>query len=131
MRRVKMKKNLVMSLVAVGLLSSVHAADDLSSMFKDGNVSGQIRSFYIDRDFIGKDLHRNALSAGGYLKFETADYAGLSFGTAFYTTNYVAGSPDKDPSLFGKNSDGYSILGEAYLQYKYKNTIFKGGRQKA
>ena len=126
-----MKKNLVMSLVAVGLLSSAHAADDLSSMFKDGNVSGQIRAFYIDRQFEGtKTLHRNATALGGYLKFETADYKGLSFGTAFYTTNEVASSPDKDPSLFGKNSDGYSILGEAYVQYKYDNTTFKGGRQK-
>ena len=119
-----------MSLVAMSLMGTVYGADDLSSMFSDGKVSGQIRSFYIDRDFIGKDLHRNALSAGGYLKFETADYSGLSFGTALYTTNLVTSSPDKDPSLFGKNTDGYSILGEAYAQYKYSNTTFKGGRQK-
>lgn len=126
-----MKKRLAMSLAVVSLFSTVNAADDLSSMFKDGTVSGQIRAFYIDRQFNGtKTLHRNATSLGGNLKFETADYEGLSFGTAFYTTNEVAASPDKDPSLFGKNSEGYSILGEAYAQYKYKNTIFKGGRQK-
>ena len=126
-----MKKSLAMSLAVIGLISCANAADDLSSMFKEGNVSGQIRAFYIDRQFDGtKTLHRNAMALGGDLKFETADYAGLSFAAAFYTTNEVASSPDKDPSLFGKNSDGYSILGEAYLQYKYSNTIFKAGRQK-
>lgn len=128
-----MKKSLVMSLVAIGFISSANGAEDLSSMFNDGNVSGQVRAFYIDRQYegsAGKTLHRNATAIGGNLKFETADYEGLSLGAAFYTTNRVASSPDIDPSLFGKNSDGYSILGEAYLQYKYSNTIFKAGRQK-
>ena len=130
-----MKNRLAMSLVAVGLLGSVNtfAAEDLSSMFSEGKTSGQVRMFSIDRKYqgsAGNTLHRNATALGGHLKFETADYEGLSLGAAFYTTNRIASSPDIDPSLFGKNSDGYSILGEAYLQYKYGNTTFKGGRQK-
>jgi imipenem/basic amino acid-specific outer membrane pore len=128
-----MKKSLVISLVAVGLLSSANAAEDLSSMFSEGKASGQIRMFSIDRKYqgsAGTTIHRNATALGGHLKYETADYEGLSLGAAFYTTNRIASSPTRDATLFGKNSDGYSILGEAYLQYKYGNTIFKGGRQK-
>ena len=134
-----MKKNLVMSLVAVGLLSSAHAADDLGSMFKDGKVSGQIREFSISRSYdlqAGGDYTRRANAIGGYLKYETADFSGLSFGTAFYTTNGFGLGPNPatnkevDPTLLGQNSDSYSLLGEAYLQYKYNNTTFKGGRQK-
>lgn len=138
-----MKKRIAMSVLAVGLLSSVnvYGAEDLSSMFSEGKVSGQIREFSISRamDYsnpASKDYTRTANAIGGYLKYETADFSGLSFGTAFYTTNGFglggnkATNVEVDPSLLGKDNDGYSILGEAYLQYKYGNTTFKGGRQK-
>jgi len=130
-----MKKNIAISVITIGLLSSVNvnAAEDLSSMFSEGKTSGQIRTFSIDREYNGSGgntTHRNGTALGGQLKFETAAYEGLSFGTALYTTNEVGASPEKDPTLFGVNSEGYSILGEAYLQYKRGNTTFKGGRQK-
>ena len=132
-----MKKQIVLSVVALGLLSSVsvQAADDLSSMFSEGKASGEIRMFYIDREYQGSsgaDTHRNSTAVGGNLKLETADYKGLSFGTALYTTNEipVLNYTNIDPTLLGVNNKSYSILGEAYLQYKYENTIFKGGRQK-
>ena len=133
-----MKKNLVMSLVAVGLLSSAHAADDLGSMFKDGKVSGQIREFSILRNTNytkASDYERTANTVGGYLKYETADYQGLSFGTAFYTTNGFGlgtnpSAKTVDPTILGAKGTSYSLLGEAYVQYKYNNTTFKGGRQK-
>jgi hypothetical protein len=132
-RRVKMKKSLVMSLAVASLFSAANAADDLSSMFKDGKASGQIRLFSIDRLYegsAGTTTHRNTTAAGGNLKYETADYKGLSLGTTFYTTNAIAGSPTVEPSMYGPNNKGYSILGEAYVQYKYGKTTFKGGRQK-
>lgn len=130
-----MKKRFLFSVLAAGALSSVtvQAAEDLSSMFSEGKTSGQIRMFSVDREYqgsAGTTTHRNGTALGGNLKFETADYSGLSLGTAFYTTNEIASSPTKDPSLFGANEDGYSILGEAYLQYKRGNTAFKAGRQK-
>ena len=130
-----MKKRVATSLVALSVLTGVntYAADDLSSMFSEGKTSGQIRAFYIDRKYegsAGTTTHRNALALGGHLKFETADYKGLSFGTAFYTTNRLASSPTVEPSMFGVNDDGYSILGEAYAQYVYGNSTLKFGRQK-
>jgi len=133
-----MKKRIAMSVLAVGLLSSVnvYGAEDLSSMFSEGKVSGQIREFSISRatDYsIKGDYTRSANAIGGYLKYETADLMGLSAGAAFYTTNGfgLSGTTSKvDPTLLGKNNDGYSMLGEAYLQYKRGNTAFKGGRQK-
>ncbi|MEA2099642.1 MAG: OprD family outer membrane porin [Campylobacterota bacterium] len=60
----------------------------------------------------------------------------MSLGTAFYTTNGFANDSDKtdytvvDPTLLGSNNENYSLLGEAYLQYKRGNTAFKAGRQK-
>jgi len=131
----------VLSGLVLGLLSSANAAEDLKSMFSEGKVSGQIREFSISRsvdvsDPAKSDYTRDANAIGGHLKFETADYKGLSFGTALYTTNGFLNDTPKDdytkvdPTLLGKDNDSYSILGEAYLQYKYANTTFKGGRQK-
>jgi len=137
-----MKKYIALSAITVGLLGSVslQAADDLSSMFSEGKTSGQIREFSISRGVeytdSTKDYTRNANAVGGYLKFETADYKGLSLGTALYTTNgFGLDSPRDDnkkvdPTLLGKNNESYSLLGEAFVQYKYENTTFKGGRQK-
>ncbi len=123
-----MKKHIALSAIAIGLLSSVsiQAADDLSSMFSEGKTSGQIRAFYVDREYqgsFGKDTHRNSLALGGHLKFETADYKGLSFATALYTTNDIGGAigygngVEQDPSLLGTGGESYSILGEAYINY--------------
>lgn len=128
-----------MSLAVVSLFSTVNAADDLSSMFTDGKVSGQLREFSILRNTTysnsptSSDYERVANTVGGYLKFDTANYAGLSFGAAFYTTNgfgLPGNSANIDPTLLGANNSSYSLLGEAYVQYKYQNTTFKGGRQK-
>lgn len=134
-----MKKKIVLSLSAMAAVTSVHAADSLEAMFSEGKASGQIREFSIGREYIytdsSKDFYRKANAIGGYFKFETADYAGLSFGTAAYTTNGFDNpnrADDKtfDPTLLGVGNQGYSILGEAYVQYAHGNTVFKGGRQR-
>lgn len=137
-----MKKKLLLSSLTIGLLSSVnvYAVEDLSAMFSEGKASGQIREFSISRAYkytdSSKDYTRTANAVGGYLKYETASLEGLSLGTAFYTTNGFGLGGNKainkevDHTLLGKDNEGYSIVGEAYLQYKYGNTTFKGGRQK-
>lgn len=137
-----MKKNIALSAIVVGLLSSasVQAADDLSSMFKNGKTSGQIREFTINRNVTdtrsAKDSYeRKANAIGGHLKFVTDDFKGLSFGTAFYTTNGfwlgdTKDSTEVDPTLLGVDNEGYSILGEAFIKYEMDKTVFIGGRQK-
>ena len=140
-----MKKNIALSAMVIGLLSSanVQAADDLSSMFSEGKTSGQIREFSIARyttytNGAKKDVDNISHALGGHLKFETADFKGLSFGTAFYTTNRIGGRSDTNSAgtegpnntVLNYNAEGYSILGEAFLQYKFGKTTFKAGRQK-
>ena len=91
-----MKKRLMTSLVVASVLGSinVYAADSVATMFANGQVSGQIRMFSIDRKYEGAlTEHRNATALGGHLKYETGSYEGLSFGTALYTTNRIASSP--------------------------------------
>jgi hypothetical protein len=136
-----MNKKIILSLVSISAITALNAADDISGMFSEGKVSGQIREFSISRSVDDSrsakdDYTRNANAIGGHLKFETAELDGLSLGTAFYTTHGFALDDPKDdytqvdPTLLGVDNDGYSILGEAYVQYKYGNTTFKGGRQK-
>jgi len=140
-----MKKHIVLSVITVGLLSSfsLQAADDLGSMFSEGKTSGQIRAFYIDREYqggSGADTHRNSMALGGHIKFETADYKGLSLGTSLYTTNDISGAigygngAKQDPSLLGTGKESYAILGEAYINYDMSSlgtkTIAKLGYQR-
>ena len=133
-------KHITLSFATIALLSSsAVAADSLAEAFSNGKTSGQIRTFYIDRDRSGSvgdtQTDRSALAAGGHLKFETADIDGLSLGTALYTTNGLlgvnsTGEDKRNATLFGEGKASYSILGEAYLQYKTGNTAVKVGRQK-
>lgn len=134
-----MRGTVSLSLLASALVVNAMAADSLESMFKEGKASGQIRAFFIDRsiDYSGAtaDYSRDGLAVGGYLKYETGAWNGLSLGTAFYTTNKLDSESSvatkNDPTLFDSTtSNGYTTLGEAYVQYKNGNTAFKAGRQK-
>ena len=121
-----MKRLIKLSLASVLAIASLQAAEvskdanDLESMFANGKVSGQIRTFYIDRAYqgsAGKDTHRDSTAIGGHIKYETATYNAIKLGAAFYTTHKVDLNQHgtEDPSLLGLDWDSYSILGEAYL----------------
>lgn len=119
-----MKKTLGLSIVSILAISNVYAAEDLSSMFSEGTASGQIRMFYVDREYqgsAGNNTHRDSFTIGGYLKYETATYEGLNLAASFYTTNKISLQQHSvsDPSLLGTDLESYSILGEAYINYDF------------
>lgn len=134
-----MTKKILLSAIAFGTL--VQADQSIATMFSEGKVSGQIREFSISRAVSDTrsakdDYTRSANAIGGHLSYETASYNGLSLGTSFHTTKGFLLDEDEtdytkvDPTLLGPDNSDYSILGEAYIKYNYKNTSFKGGRQK-
>jgi len=131
-------KKIVLSVATLSLVVSANAAEDLSTMFSEGKASGQIREFSVDREYqgtAGNTTHRRGNAIGGHLKFETADYKGLSFATAFYTTNGFLNDTDYtneskvDATLFGPGNENLSFVGEVYFNYKYDKTNFRAGRQ--
>jgi hypothetical protein len=128
-----MKRTIRLSFLTSIIVANSMGADDLATMFIDGKVSGQVRAFYLNRDY-SPGVDRDGLGLGGYLKYETAALEGFSLGTAVYTTNKLdkksGVTAENDTTLFGRNGENKTYLGEAYLQYKYSNTIFKAGRQK-
>jgi imipenem/basic amino acid-specific outer membrane pore len=139
-------KKVTLSLVAVSMLATTgsFAADDLASAFKEGKASGQIRAFYITRDYDKRNetattKDRAAVALGGKLGYETASLYGVSAGAMFYTTNGL-GMKNKDtykidPTLFGQAAAGttdkpdVTYLGQAYLQGTFGKTTVKAGRQ--
>lgn len=140
-----MRGTVSLSLLASALIVNAFGADDLAGMFSEGKVSGQFREFSISREVedtrpvagnTGRDYMRKANTIGGYLKYETGSFNGVSLGAAAYTTVGVGlRSPradyyQVDPTLLSRNNTNDIYIGEAYLQYKNGNTTFKGGRQK-
>ena len=141
-----MKRIIHLSFLASIVVVNSMAADDLVGMFNEGKVSGQFREFSISREvddtrtfggptLIGEDYTRKANAIGGYLKYETGAWNGLSLGAAAYGTigfhlGNRANVNEVDPTLLGENNSNDVYLGEGYLQYKKGNTTFKGGRQK-
>jgi hypothetical protein len=135
-------KKIVLSVVAASTVASIgsFAADDLTSAFKDGKASGQIRAFYITRDYDKRNNDagtpdRSGFALGGKLGFETAPMYGVSAGAMFYTTNGMglknADVTKVDPTLFATGTDkpDTTYLGQAYIQAVIGKTTMKVGRQ--
>lgn len=135
-----MKKILALSAILAVGSTQAFAANDLESAFKESKIMGQFRAFYIDRDYntaFSKN-DRSAFAIGGKFGFETAAVNGLKFGIMAYTTNAINpnrynddGTPNThmDPTLFGKDRKGVTYIGQLYINYSYKNTNLKIGRQ--
>lgn len=132
-------KKVTLSLVAASIVASTgsFAASDLASAFKEGKASGQIRAFYINRDYAKTSTaqDRDAFAIGGKLGYETAALYGVSAGAMFYTTNGLGmknqDNTKVDPTLFGTGTDRPDVtyLGQAYLQGNFGKTTVKIGRQ--
>ncbi len=103
--------------------------------FEQGNVSGNIRVAYINQDnAIGADSY--ATSIGGELKYETAKFYHTSFALSTFISQKVSplsGDFDKDElnlDFFDSDGSSFAYLGEAYIDYNYKNFDVRIGRQK-
>ena len=138
-----MKKALLLSAIASTMIMAggdLAPAPVVEEKADYGKVFGQARSFYVDRTYSGiVNNNRNSWAVGGYIGYETPEYNGLSAVVAAYGTYGfdihdqdadVIGSASYDPSLYGRDFDNYAFIGQAYLNYKYENTNFKGGRMR-
>ena len=142
------KITLSLAVAATVATTGSFAASDLEGAFKEGKTSGQIRAFYINRDYDKRNetpssatQDRSAFTLGGKLGYETAPLHGISAGAMFYTVNGMGlnnGDGWKvDPSLFGTNTKTSGVadrpdatyLGQAYVQAAIGNTTVKIGRQ--
>ncbi|MCD4727889.1 MAG: OprD family porin [Pirellulales bacterium] len=116
------------------MASTVYAADDLKSAFKEGELYGEFRNYYYVRDFDQRN-EREDIASGGMLYYRTAPLHGVNAGVAFYTGQEM-GVNDSDQDVYGLlardgngNHDSFSMLGEAFIQGQFGNTTIKLGRQ--
>ncbi|MDQ1338633.1 MAG: hypothetical protein QG617_1600 [Campylobacterota bacterium] len=112
----------------------VRGASTVNEMFEEGKVSGQIRSMYAGYNLKKageKDIYATAI--GGHFKYELAELNGFSAAAAFalsHDIGFATGDEGvkQNPEL--SSSDGeYSVLREAYLNYKSGDFNFRAGRQ--
>jgi len=139
-----MKKILLLSVVASTMIMavetvapvSVQTSSTFGDSLKNGKFTAALRAFYFDRSFdedkTGK-ANATALTAGGIIKYESANYHGLKFGLAHYSSTRLGNTFTREEgsgtSILGRSGEDLAFLGEAYLQYDKGNTMVKVGRQ--
>ncbi|MDF1878343.1 hypothetical protein JHD46_01675 [Sulfurimonas sp. SAG-AH-194-C20] len=137
------------SLLTIMLTSVLFATSEVSTLaevFSEADVSGNVKYYYIQTDKdnkSGTDTSAYANSLGGKLQFNTASLYGFHAGVTFMTTNPFFLGPNVDASIIGRDngvrlgegpsgeiaSRGFSVLGEAYLAYDYKDINIYFGRE--
>ena len=126
-----MKRFAKISLIASLAISStsMFAADSISDAFANGKFKGELKSYYFAQSFDGAGKNDSSIWAnGGMFNYVTDSYKGIVLGGTFQTS-HVTSIDDKDGKTAGSMDAQGSVLSEAYLQYTFDNTTFKGGRQ--
>jgi hypothetical protein len=103
-------------------IPSVNIKSESESFIK--TMNGYIRVGYQQDDNSNSDL-----SLGGKLHIETNVLSGINVGASFYTSTQLGQNDGAGVPFFDTNNHSYSILGEAYIQGQWGNTILKIGRQ--
>jgi hypothetical protein len=145
-----MKKSFL--LLSIAAASSIFAASDVASAFKEGKVSGQIRYYFMDEDNRNDTRDYFGSALGGKLKYETASLNGLKAGAAFYYSSFLNDNISLSSTQSGTgatsaqwknsryvgglvdstdlNNRDVTLLGEAYLEYQISKTKATIGRMK-
>jgi hypothetical protein len=127
-----MKKLLEFSLVATLALSALNASD-ITQMFEEGRVSGELRSVYAgyNQEKAGEN-DTYATAVGGHIKYELAELNGFSGAMAFAVSHDVGlatGDGAKQNSELSSSDGEYTVLNEMYVNYKNDDFNFRAGRQ--
>ncbi len=114
---------------------TISTVDNFGDMFKEGKVSGQLKSIYAgykQKEVDVKDTYATAV--GGELKYELAKFYGFNAGVAFrtsYDINFMTGdrADGKQNSELSSSDGHYTQLSEAYINYNYSDLNLRAGRQ--
>lgn len=136
------KKTLIFSLF---MTLSLEASHTLDSWLKEGNFHGNIKYYYIDtaKETGSSHTSQHANSIGGQLGYTTGSLYGLKLGATFMTTNpfiLPADENNVEQSIIGRDiktvtgvvtdgNKGFSVLGEAFVQYDRDNYELWYGRK--
>ncbi len=134
-------------IIALGLLTVVtsYAADSVKSWFEEGTTNGYLRYYFIEtkKENLNSNTSAHANAIGGILSYTTGNLYGFQAGATFMTTNGFALPGSVDASILGRDNgvrlegnpsgaiaqESFSVLGEAFIKYKYKSFNALYGRQ--
>ncbi|MEJ2455192.1 MAG: OprD family outer membrane porin [Candidatus Thiodiazotropha sp.] len=92
---------------------------------EESGVFGNLRLGFIHaEDDAGNATDGSAI--GGHLGYISPSWNGLNAGATFYTTGELF--DDENGDFFSSENGSYSILGEAYVQGVYGNSLLRIGR---
>lgn len=120
--------NFILYVVGVTSLSAANV-NGVDTMFKEGSISGEIRTIYADAPEVGGAY---STAIGGVLKYELAQYNGLSAGVAFYTSHDIptlSGEGSKESGELSSLKGSLTELSEVYINYNYDKLNIRAGRQ--
>ncbi len=146
-----MKRSIIGILCLTGIMLPLVGADNIGSAFKDAKLEGTLRSQYFNTNWEVDDKdNATGWALGGSLVYQTNPLYGLSFAAGLYTTQNPGNITDEKDGetastsrdLFSRDSyrdasgakvsvpygEGYSVLAQSYLEYKYEVTKAKAGR---
>ena len=143
-----MKHIILSALVLSSALLATTRVNTISAAFSKGKVSANIKYYYMqtdkDKSYTNtKNTSAYANTVGGQLHFDSASLYGFRAGVTFMTTNPFLLGSSVDASIIGRDNGvriegnpsgtvarkGFSVLGEAYLAYDYKNAGVYIGRE--
>lgn len=124
----KVSKSGLSSMIASTLLAtSAFAADTLADAFKEGKVSGTLKSMYRDVDISGQDSRGFAL--GGELGYVTGKLYGFGAGVTFQTSHTLGLTNNNPIEVDSSVATSKNDLSEAYISYTFNKNNVKVGRQ--
>ncbi len=145
-------RKITMALASSFIAMSAYATDvdNVKDWFVEGKAYGNIKYYFIEtnkeNDATSVDSSAYANSIGGQLGFTTAKLYGFSMGATFMTTNPFALPDNVDTSIIGRDNgvqalgpkdgpgseiaqEGFSVLGEMFLDYQYQGFDIWYGRK--
>jgi hypothetical protein len=141
------KRDIFLAILCAGstTLSAMQSVSNVSDVFSEGEAYGNIKYYYIqtdkDKSYANQaDTSANANSIGGELGFKTASFRGVHAAVTFMTSNpfFISDNPAAvDTSIIGKDNgarggdatEGFSVMGEAYVTFDYKGATITYGRK--
>lgn len=118
---------------------------NVNDWFDEGQAHGNIKYYFIEtnKENSGSSTSAYANSIGGQLGYTTGELYGFTMGGTFMTTNPFALPHSVDTSIIGRDNaiqqglpagdpvaqEGFSVLGEIYLDYQYQGVNVWYGRK--
>lgn len=134
-----MKKFSCLSLIASIAITTPLLADKVSEAFENMKVKGELKTAYINSNFLGASESDSVFAVGGNLGIVTGDFYGFKAGITFQASSVLSDDVNNNnTSPFNVNgvskrtnyfNASGAILSEAYLEYALSNTSLKVGRQ--